>query len=92
MELNGYLSDSEAKDEDKAETQPPHYRAEVPSSCVATVDLERSPAGGGALRERRVSNSRSGRQRLDSLKKNRPRMCSRFGANVSQIATELKGY
>ncbi|KAG7334180.1 hypothetical protein KOW79_002587 [Hemibagrus wyckioides] len=72
MELNGYLSDSEVNDEDTAETQPPHYRAEVPSSCVATADLERSPAGGGALRERRVSNSRSGRQRLDSLKKNRP--------------------
>lgn len=86
MELNGYHCDSEVKDEDTTETQPLRSRAEVPCSFVATADLERSSAGGGAYRERRVSNSSSGRQRLDSLKKNRPRMCSRFSANVSKLA------
>ncbi|XP_060781719.1 pantothenate kinase 2, mitochondrial [Neoarius graeffei] len=72
MEMNGYDCDSEVKDEDVMEIQPLRSRAEVPSSFGATADLERSCAGGSAHPERRVSNSSSGRQRLDSLKKNRP--------------------
>lgn len=92
MELNGCYCDSEVKDEDTTETQPLCSRADVPCSLVATADLERSSAGAGAHPERRVSNSRSGRQRLDSSKKNRPRMSSRFGANVSKLATQLKGW
>lgn len=87
MELNGYHCDSEVKDEDTTETQPLRSKAEVPCSNVATANLERSPAGGGAHPERRVSNSSSGRQRIDSLRKNRPRMSSRFGANVSKLAS-----
>ncbi|XP_026997779.1 pantothenate kinase 2, mitochondrial isoform X1 [Tachysurus fulvidraco] len=86
MELNGYVCDSEANDK---ETQPLHHRAEVPGT--ATVDMERSPAAGGAHRERRVSYSRSGRQRIDSLKKNRPRTCSRFGSSISKLATQHRG-
>lgn len=87
MELNGYHCDNEVKDEDTTETQPLRSKAEVPSSTVATTDLERNPGQGGAHSERRVSNSSSGRQRLDSLKKNRPRMSSRFGASkASDIA------
>ncbi|TSW48770.1 Pantothenate kinase 3 [Bagarius yarrelli] len=72
MELNGYISDSEVKDEEITETPPPRNRTEVPDSCDATAVQERSPAGGSAYRERRVSNASSGRQRIDSLKKNRP--------------------
>lgn len=89
MELNGYVCDSEANDKDTPETQPLHHRAEVPAT--ATVDMERSPAAGGAHRERRVSYSRSGRQRIDSLKKNRPRTCSRFGSSISKLATQRRG-
>lgn len=90
MEMNGYDCDSEVKDEDMMEIQPLRPRAEVPSSFGATADLERSCAGGSAHPERRVSNSSSGRQRLDSLKKNRPRMCSLFSANASKLAAQLK--
>lgn len=83
MELNGYHCDNKVKDEDTSLRS----KAEVPCSTVATADLEPSPGGGGAHSERRVSNSSSGRQRIDSLKKNRPRMSSLFGANVSKLAT-----
>lgn len=74
MELNGYHCDSELKDEDTMETQLLRSRAEAPCGFVGTAELERSPAGGGPHPERLVSNSSSGRQRIDSLKKNRPRM------------------
>lgn len=92
MELNGYHCDSEVKDEDTTETQPLRSRAEVPCSFVAIADQERDLDPGGAHPERRVSNSSTGRQRIDSLKKNRPRMSSRFGANFSRLATQLSGY
>lgn len=91
-ELNGYHCDNEVKDEDITETQPLQYKAEVPCSFVTTADQERSPAVGGARRERRVSNSSSGGPRIDSLKKNRPRMFSCFGANVSKLTTQHNEY
>ncbi|KAM9446478.1 pantothenate kinase 3-like [Clarias gariepinus] len=72
MELNDSHGDRKVKDEDTAETPPLRSGVEVPGSFVATAGLECDPGGGRAHTERPVSNSSSGRQRIDSLKKNRP--------------------
>lgn len=71
MELNGYHCGDETEDENTT----PHSRTEVASSVIATPSLESSFSQESGLGERRVSNASSGRQRLDSLKKNRPRRC-----------------
>ncbi|XP_063040151.1 pantothenate kinase 2, mitochondrial-like [Engraulis encrasicolus] len=83
MELNGHKSDDgtsgECENDEvvrpkqlKQQQQRPWRKTPSSVSSLATANMEDASAGGSASTARRQSSSTSARQRMDSLKKNRP--------------------
>ncbi|CAB1457577.1 unnamed protein product [Pleuronectes platessa] len=76
MAHNGLQREDATVDEDETPTKQPRSSAEMPGDLRDEPGSSAAAAAGGAAPDRRASNS-TARLRSDSIKKTRPRRCSR---------------
>ncbi len=74
MAFNGHQRDDESIDEDETPTKQPRSNKEMPGYFSNEPNNEASSSAGRSTADRRTANS-TARQRVDSVKKTRPRKC-----------------